>query len=195
MQFESSELSNNEIAVLDSLHGAPSAVSQRELARRTGLSVGFINAVIKKLVTTGFVKTSHLDRRSIEYLLTPEGFAHAARRSYHYILDTVRSYRTIEARLERIIEEQGAAGIKKIYLNGEGELADFVEALFSEMGELKIKRGLPKASDGKRAVVLNANPKTMGSKKWRVINLIELLREDGCAGNNKFPLTSTEGKG
>ena len=72
---ELGELTSNELTILESLQDSTEAISQRDLARRTGFSVGLVNAVLKKLVRTGYVKTSHLNRRSLEYLLTPSGFA------------------------------------------------------------------------------------------------------------------------
>ena len=93
---DNKNLTTSDLAVLEHLSDSPQIISQREIARRSGLSVGMINAVLKKLVHIGYVKTSNLNRRSIQYLLTPQGFAEKARKSYRYILKTVEQYRVIK---------------------------------------------------------------------------------------------------
>ena len=149
MNTEIRELSNHDLAVISSLHEAESGISQREIARRTGLSVGLINAVIKKLVNTGYVKTSHLNRRSLDYLLTPQGFAQAAMKSYRYVLSTVKSFRKIQTQLEKLLDR----------LNGDWGI---------------LYRGLPD-NGSQKVVVLNANPALENGKKYKIIDLITEL--------------------
>ena len=171
MSLDTSQLNTNELAVLESLHGAPKAISQRELARRTGLSVGLINAVIKKLVSTGYVKTSHLNRRSIDYLLTPSGFAQTALKSYRYVLSTVRNYRTIQTRLHGLLERLSIEGISEFYLHGDGELAELVATFFQEEGKGELRRGQP-ARKSRKVAVLNAVPTPVDGTKCRVVDLV-----------------------
>lgn len=171
-------LSNSELAVIDSLQDTTQSVSQRELARRTGLSVGLVNAIIKKLVHTGYVKTSHLNRRTIEYLLTPEGFAQAAQKSYHYIADTVRRYQGIRVKLRAILAVLKNDGFSDIYLHGDGELAELIGIFITEELGQTLKRGLP-AGDGNCVVVLNAAPVSFSDARFKVVNLV---RELGAAG-------------
>lgn len=177
-------LSSSELAVLESLNSATEAVSQRELARRAGISVGLVNAVLKKLVNTGYVKTARLNRRSIEYLLTPEGFAQTALRSYRYIVNTVRSYRDIQSRLHAMLERLRGQGIADFYLNGDGELADLVALFFEDEGLGAIKRGIPppEARQKGQIAVLNAEPRPLRS---RGVHVVELLNEFGNGHGKK----------
>ena len=170
-------LTNTELSVLEHLSDTPQTISQREIARRSGLSVGLINAILKKLVHTGYVKTSHLNRRSIQYLLTPEGFSEKARKSYHYVLDTVRRYRSIQVRFTSLLEQLAGEGVTEFYLQGEGELADIVELLFREEGFGVIHRGTPPERRQHASVVLNASAQPMPLQECRVINLTHELSE------------------
>ena len=176
MSPEVTELSTSELAVLESLHGSHDAVSQRELARRTGLSVGLVNAVIKKLVVTGYVKTAHLNKRQLEYLLTPEGFARTARRSYHYVVDTLRRFQQIQVGIKAILERLHGDGIGDFYLHGEGELADLVAFFCAEDGRVRLTRGLPERKWGRKAVVLNASPEPFTNENCRVVDLVAELK-------------------
>lgn len=176
MNQEANKLSTSELAVLESLHGSKKAVSQREIAKRTGMSLGLINAVMKKLISTGYVKTSHLNRRSVDYLLTATGFAETAIRSYRYMLNTVRSYRNIQSQLNQIIDKLEGDSFSEYYLHGDGELAELVATFFNERGKGVLQRGLPvnDHSDGKR-IVFNAVPELIESGDWHVVDLISEL--------------------
>lgn len=176
MSSETNELTSSELAVLESLHGATESVSQRELARRAGISVGLVNAVLKRLVHTGYVKTSRLDRRSIEYLLTADGFAHAALRSYRYIVNTFRGYRDMQSRLCALVGRLKTEGVTEFYLSGSGELADLVTLFFEEENLGVIKRGTPPAGLYKQSsvAILNTETKPLRAKGARIV---ELLRE------------------
>lgn len=174
MSADINELTSNELTVLESLQEATDAVSQRELARRTGFSVGLINAVIKKLVHTGYVKTSHLNRRSIDYLLTPSGFAQTARRSYHYIVNTMRGYREIQQKLHGILSHMKEEGYEVFYLNGDGDLAELVAVFLEEEGVGPLRRGMPVKGEAleERCVVLNTEPVRVRGNGWKVVDLV-----------------------
>jgi DNA-binding MarR family transcriptional regulator len=172
-------LTSSDLAVLEHLSDTPQAISQREIARRSGLSLGLINAILKKLVRTGLVKTSSLNRRSIQYILTPQGFYEKAQKSYHYIMDTVRRYREIRGRLVVLLEKLVSEGVTEFYLLGDGDLAEVVAKLFKEMGFGAIKRGLPKRGDG-NTVILNAAELPSKNSSYRVMDLFHELGN----GNN-----------
>lgn len=190
MSSESGELTSNELAVLESLQNATEAVSQRELARRTGLSVGLINAVLRKLIHTGYVKTSHLNRRTIDYLLTPQGFAQTALRSYHYIVNTMRAYREIQRKLHEIISSLRAEGYTEFYLCGDGELGELVAIFFEEEEIGLLRRGMPKKGEALEAktVVLNTGHIPATKDGWKVVELI------GEFGNANPRQNETKGK-
>ena len=175
MSEQTNQLNSNDLTVLQSLGSATGAVSQREIARRTGLSVGLINAVLKKLARTGYIKTSHLNRRSIEYLLTPEGFTQTALRSYRFVRNTLRNFRSIQQRLESIVGELQLEGVNEFYIHGDGDLADFITSIFGEQGSVVLRQGLPKKKLS--AVVLNADPAPIDEPNWRVVNLVRELGE------------------
>ena len=171
---DTKQLTSNELAVLESLQEATDAVSQRDLARCTGFSVGLVNAVLKKLVHTGYVKTSHLNRRSLEYLLTPSGFAQTALRSYHYIVNTMRGYRDIQRKLHGVLSGLKEEGYEVFYLHGDGDLAELVAIFFDDEGFGPLRRGLPKKGEApeERCVVLNTEPVKAKKNGWKTVNLV-----------------------
>lgn len=177
-QVNPNELTKNDLVVLETLSNSTRAVSQRDLSRRTGLSLGLVNSVIRKLVHTGFVRTSQLNRRQIEYLLTSNGFSHAVRKSYHYIVDTVKRYHDMHERLKVVIEGLRAKGFTDFYLVGVGELAEFVRVFFAEDGMREIRLGVPQEVLP-TSVVLNASPEPFAGHPHPYVNLVSELCSDG----------------
>lgn len=167
-------LTTSEHAVLEHLSDSPQVISQREIARRSGLSVGMINAVLKKLVHIGYVKTSNLNRRSLQYLLTPQGFAEKARKSYRYILKTVEQYRVIKLHFIDLLDNLAAEGVTDFYLHGEGELAELIATFCSDGGYGVVRKGMP-ARGATGAVVLNAAETPVKGAAVKVINLAEVF--------------------
>ena len=53
-------------------------ISQRELSLHTGISLGSINLIIKKMVKKGLVKIERINTNTLKYMLTPKGFAEKA---------------------------------------------------------------------------------------------------------------------
>lgn len=186
---DAGELTPSELAVLASLHGVPKAISQREIARRAHLFVGFIKGIIRDLVKRGYVRTCRLNRRSLEYLLTPRGVAQTALRSYRCVLSAVRSYHGVQDSFEKLLERLGSEGVSHFYLRGDGELAEMAASVIAGSGWGEVSRGLPSCiavvaedklvcgSDVKscKAVVLNVAPTPLKKITCRVIDLVQEL--------------------
>jgi len=130
----SSELSDRELRVLEEL-SHPKPVTQRELSERVGTSLGSVNLVLKRLVAKGYVKVRGLNRRRLQYILTPRGFAEKARKSYRYYLRTVDTLTEMKARIQAFIRHARTQGISRFFILGEGERADVVELALRAMRE------------------------------------------------------------
>ena len=78
----------NELKIIDEI-SRQGDLTQRELSTRTRLSLGAVNIIIKRLVKRGLLKTTSLNPKKVEYMLTPKGFSEKARKSYEYMRKTV----------------------------------------------------------------------------------------------------------
>src|SRR3989338_1124741 len=83
--------------------GARIASSQRDLSRRLELSLGMTNMLLRRLVTKGYIRIRQLNKRKVEYMLTPKGFAEKMRKSVKYTLKTINSIGLIRSRLKEIL--------------------------------------------------------------------------------------------
>ena len=103
------------------------SLTQRELSRRTKLSLGAVNLILKRLGKRGFVKTKNLNPKKVEYLLTPQGFSEKAKKSYNYIFKTINLVKSVREEIAKIVLEEFNRGQKKFVVLGDDDLADIIE--------------------------------------------------------------------
>jgi DNA-binding MarR family transcriptional regulator len=112
--------------VLDLISKSP-RLSQRELANTTGVSLGLINITLKRLIQTGHIKVSNINRRKVEYVLTTKGFSEITKRSYQYISKTINTFSEYQKRLNQLVQEMVQSKQKKFVILGNGEVASLME--------------------------------------------------------------------
>jgi len=62
--------------------------TQRQISRDTGLSLGTVNLLLKKMVRNSLVKIERLNARTMRYILTPQGMEEKTRLAYRYVRDS-----------------------------------------------------------------------------------------------------------
>lgn len=70
-----------------------SDLTQRNLARRTGVALGLANSYLKRCVRKGLVKIKHAPANRYLYYLTPKGFAEKSRLTAQYLSYSFTFYR------------------------------------------------------------------------------------------------------
>lgn len=113
--------------------------NQRDLSRHMNLSLGMVNMLIRRLIAKGLIRINQLDKRKVEYLLTPRGFTEKMRKSVKYTLNTLNSIGLIKDRLKSIIEEQYAAGHRQFFIYSEADLTILIERAFNELNLTDIR--------------------------------------------------------
>src|SRR5271154_696648 len=96
--MDNNSLNEHEFELVNII-GAQLAANQRDLSRQINLSLGMTNMLIKRLVTKGYIRIKQLDRRKVEYLLTPKGFAEKMRKSINYTRKTINSISLVRIKL------------------------------------------------------------------------------------------------
>lgn len=123
----------NELEVLKSVE-LEDKITQRELARRTGLSLGAVNVLIKRLIHKGLLKIEHINTRTLRYILTPKGMMEKARLTYKYIVASYNHISNIENKLENIINNKYKQ--EKILLYGQKD--ELYEIIVSKLHAMNI---------------------------------------------------------
>lgn len=91
-------------------------LSQRELARKMGVSLGKANYCLKALVAKGFIKLENFRRSDNKlaymYLLTPLGFEEKARLTLEFLRIKEAEFVTIKEEIRRLRNElEGDAAV------------------------------------------------------------------------------------
>ena len=123
----------NEFEILKNVE-SEDTITQRELARRTGLSLGAVNVLIKRLINKGLQKIEHINPRTIRYILTPKGLMEKARLTYQYIVLSCNHISSIESKIEQIVKNKKDSA--EIFLYGEkAELYDIIISKLRSLNE------------------------------------------------------------
>ena len=123
----------NELEILKSVD-EDSKITQRELAKRTGLSLGSVNVLLKRLINKGLVKMEHINPRTIKYILTLKGMIEKARLTYKYIVSSYNHIVNIENKLLETLDRN--KGDRNIILYGKkDELYDIITSKLNAMNE------------------------------------------------------------
>ena len=84
-------------------------MSQRDVARELGISVGKVNYCLRALIRKGWVKATNFknsqNRTAYMYLLTPRGIEEKARVTMRFLQAKMREYETLRAEIEQIRRE------------------------------------------------------------------------------------------
>ena len=107
-------------------------VSQRSLARSTGIALGLANLLIRRMVAAGWIRTVPVRSNRVSYVITPAGRAEEQRRARVFLASSVQRYGRvrdqISQRLAALSSEWGArsngGGEKRIVFCGAGDVAE-----------------------------------------------------------------------
>jgi EPS-associated MarR family transcriptional regulator len=94
-----------ELQVMCELAAIPE-ITQRELARRLGVSLGAINFCINALIDKGFVKMNNFklskNKMGYVYLLTPKGLSQKSLLAKHFLSLKLKEYKHLQKEIEML---------------------------------------------------------------------------------------------
>ena len=128
--------------------GSRKPPTQRELARDLNISLGLVNAFIKRLAKKGYFKITHIPKNRAQYLLTPKGVLEKSRLTYRYIRYSVGFYREIREMLVTLFGRLENEGVRRITLYGCGEVAELAH-LFLQNTSIRLAGVSDQKPDGR----------------------------------------------
>jgi EPS-associated MarR family transcriptional regulator len=127
-----------DLPILEAIADEPS-ISQRELAKKVGLSLSKAHFVLKRLMEKGLVKVDNVRKSKHKlnyvYLLTPKGIEEKAKLTVAFMNAMASQYQrmtdTVEDALDRAVNacKEDGGGRVQIGILGNGPLAEVVQAL------------------------------------------------------------------
>lgn len=103
---------------------ARDGTTQRELARDLNISLGLVNAFMKRLARKGYFKIRTIPKKRVKYLLTPRGLREKSRLTYDYIHYSIGFYREIKGVLRGLFSRLEREGVERLALYGCEEVAE-----------------------------------------------------------------------
>ena len=125
------------VQLLDSVAGQ-STSNQRALARKIGISVGLVNALVHRAVRKGLIKVKEAPTRRYAYYLTPKGFAQKGKLVAEYLEHSLTFFRTARQEYSDIFSRCDCARIKRVVLCGASELAEIATLALNGVGVTNI---------------------------------------------------------
>lgn len=124
-------MEENELLILEIIENNAS-VTQREISKKSGLSLGMVNLLLKKFVKKGLVKLERLDGKSFRYILTPEGFKEKSKKTIDYIKRYYNKTMIIKQNIERVIRTYGKNRTYALFGNDK-EMKEIIEGILKEL--------------------------------------------------------------
>lgn len=152
-----------------------STLSQRQLAKRAGISIGLVNSILRKLMNTGYVRTRAINRRQLQYCLTPNGLVEVARRSRRYVTDTIKSYRAIQESTVELISSSIEDGYDCFILRGDKVLCELVASAVHRTHNVDFILESEPLPAERRVMLLNLDEVSYCHPKFPVMNVMERL--------------------
>jgi DNA-binding MarR family transcriptional regulator len=124
------------------------AATQRDLARDLNISLGLVNAFMKRLAGKGYFRIITIPKNKVKYLLTPQGVREKSRLTHEYLDYSMGFYRQIKEVLERLFARLEREGARRIALYGCGEVAELAY-LFLHKYDISLAGVFDEKGDGK----------------------------------------------
>ena len=121
---------NNDVATLqvitDTLKEEPLA-SQRVLAENAGMSIGLMNAVIKRFVERGWLMLTNVNLRKLSYAITPQGIEELSHRSQSFARRTFALANQYNEQLCTLVAQARENGKTRVILYGQSYIKFLLE--------------------------------------------------------------------
>ena len=88
---------------------AESEISQRDLSRKIGLSLGAVNYIMKELIKKGYVKAQRFknsnNKAAYLYVLTPQGINEKVKLTQYFLQLKMEEYEKLQKEIEELKSE------------------------------------------------------------------------------------------
>ena len=113
----------HELHILEHIENNPDT-TQAAMATQVGVAIGTANWVVRRLLTQGYVRATHLQRRRMRYFLTAQGLAEKSRLTVLYVQRSLQLYREVREQARAALRQVKQAGNAQVVIEGEGDLAE-----------------------------------------------------------------------
>lgn len=138
--------------------------SQKNISNNVSVSIGFINALIKKFVKKGVIKIQQAPYKRFIYYLTPQGFSEKAKLVNEYFRDSLTFFKSLRKEFNNLFKNDKSL---EYFLYGTGEVCE-IALLSAQENKKKISAIIDPGYKEKKYFnykVLNKLPQKLFDKK------------------------------
>lgn len=129
------DLSENVFRVLDKID-QKDTLTQRQLARESGISLGQVNYVLKSLLEKGLIKIRSFrkstDKSVYSYLLTPKGIEIKSKAAVNFVVSKLEEYHQLQTKLSEKLAIIVESGHSRAIFVGPEIVYSFVDAIIKK---------------------------------------------------------------
>lgn len=123
--------SDNEFFIMSEIADNES-VSQRELSRKLGLSLGSINVLINKMIKEGLIKMEQVSQKQVFYMLTPVGMLEKAKKTVSYLKAHYRAIYETKEKIKSVLAELNLEYDDVFVLKSDDEMGEVIGVAVAE---------------------------------------------------------------
>ena len=174
---------NKDVAILqniaDTLEKEPQA-SQRVLAQNAGMSIGLMNAVLKRFAERGWIMLTNVNLRKLSYAITPAGISELTARSHAFARRTFALANDYNQVLCQLVNDAAKSGKKEVVLYGQSYIKFLLVYACQTIGINIIERNVTDSVDPNALCIigeLNEESDVIRLEKAGCVNLLNLLKK------------------
>ena len=166
---------DKEFAVLDIIDKNES-ITQREISKKTNLSLGSVNLLLNKMVRDGLIKIKQVPMNRVAYMLTPKGMSEKVNKTYNYIKVHYSYINETKGKLKESLSQIKIKYNKVAVLIEQDEISELVRAAALEVKGVDIYEDVTNIKPDNMVVVTNSNTIiTLTEQGFQAINLLEMI--------------------
>jgi predicted transcriptional regulator len=123
------EIPDKELIILENIYSNNHQINQRSIARNANISLGMVNAILKRFFNKGWISIKKINNRTIHYAITPSGIKEIFRRSSSYFKRTIKNIASYKEKIEFLIIDVKTKKYDGIVLLGMSDLEFILEYL------------------------------------------------------------------
>ena len=153
-----------------------SSVTQRELSKLTGLSLGSINILLAKMVKEGLIKIRQIPMNRALYMLTPKGMAEKVSKTRNYIKVHYNYINETKQKIIAVLLDIFMVDKELCILLGDDEISELIKSALNQLTDISYVFDENSLEINKTIIVANTDSyNELIQKGYKVINLLERI--------------------
>lgn len=107
-------------------------ITQRDLSKRLGTSLGLINSYVKNLTSKGYITISAIPRKRYKYYLTSKGFIEKTRMTYQHLQNFTNLYKVARQDFQILFHNLYRENVERVVFCGSDEVTEIAYITLQE---------------------------------------------------------------